>query len=79
MEILIKNYKRTSVGGFATFYKQDINPWFKVIMNQRGNENSGYGMTILCLMVGLMYACTAILLIWLCMVPKNFEKMKKRW
>ena len=91
MEILIKNYKSTSVGGFTTFYKQDlINNFMWQInsvkgrhnikkMHQRGHEDSGYGMTILCAMVFMMYACTAMLLIWLCMVPKNFEKMKKRW
>ena len=49
-------------------------------MDTRNRDpGGGVGMNILIGFVFLMYASVALLLLWFCSSPKNWEKMKKRW
>ena len=42
-------------------------------------HGGGYAMGILYGFVFLLYFSVALLLLWFCSVPKNWDRMKKRW
>ena len=49
-------------------------------MDTRNRDpGGGFGMNILIGFVFFMYATVALLLLWFCSSPMNWDKMKKRW
>merc|ERR1712131_52901 len=51
----------------------------KMASTGNNNQNHGNGMAILCGFLCFMYFSLFVLLIWFCSVPKNWDKMKRRW
>ena len=52
---------------------------FWAAMTKPDVHGGGYAMGILYGFVFLLYFSVALLLLWFCSVPKNWDRMKKRW